>query len=392
MPGSKPVDNRKLYEILGLEPGASEAEIKKAHRKMVLTYHPDKPGGDPEKIKDINRAYEVLRDADKRRAYDKYGEAGAESGGQEGFAGMFRRQSPQKGEDMMQELAVTLEDLYNGTSRSLTVRRKANCGTCTGTGSRSKIRHKCSACKGSGMRVVMRQLAPGMVQQMHQACDTCQRSGYAAPAHDACLTCSGTCAVTETAKIIVHISRGHQSDKPIVLRGEAGISNVSLPPGDIVVVPRLTEHNTFKRIGSDLVMTQKLLLVEALTGAEFVFVHLDKRQLKVSIQSGEVIDHSSVKKIADEGMPLLQHPDSRGNLYIQFHVQFPKKLSQDVVAAIKPLLPSAEPQTTETDDVDEVSCEDVADIQEELAARARQPSYDSDEDAPGGQNVQCAQQ
>ncbi|KAJ6816905.1 dnaJ protein-like protein 2-like [Iris pallida] len=186
-------DSTRYYEILGVSKSASPDELKKAYRVAALKNHPDK-GGDPEKFKELSQAYDVLNDPEKREIYDQYGEDGLKEGmgaggsgghnpfdifeqffGGGGFGGggsRVRRQ--RKGEDVVQTLKVSLEELYNGTSKKLSLTRSALCSRCHGKGSKSGASGRCYGCQGSGMKVVTRQIAPGMVQRMQLVCPDCR--------------------------------------------------------------------------------------------------------------------------------------------------------------------------------------------------------------------------
>ncbi|KAF0716913.1 hypothetical protein As57867_002590, partial [Aphanomyces stellatus] len=214
---SKPVDNTSFYETLGVSKNASAADIKKAYRKLALKNHPDK-GGDPELFKNITVAYEALSDPDKRELYDKYGEEGLQQGGGGGhpgadifsqmFGGGGRQRGPQRGEDLTHPLKVSLEDLYNGKTVKLAVNRDVLCGGCSGRGGPEGAETSCNTCNGRGMRVQLRQIAPGMVQQVQSVCPDCRGQGKSIREADRCKVCKGNKVTKERKVLEVHIEKG----------------------------------------------------------------------------------------------------------------------------------------------------------------------------------------
>jgi len=186
----------------------------------------------------------------------------------------------------------------------------------------------------------------------------------------------------------------------ITLRGEAGISEPGLQPGDVILVVNEKPHDSFKRVGLDLVMEKQISLVDALTGLEFSISHLDGRILKVKTPEGSVIKPDTYHVIQDEGMPVHGRPFQKGNMYIHFNVEFPDSLNESECAALRGILPAGPKEngtTMDSDDVEDVTLHFVKDIEAELKGRARmgrghEEDSDDDEDGHRGQRVQCAQQ
>lgn len=413
-------NNSRYYELLNVSKDASPDEIKKAHRKLALKLHPDK-GGDPEKFKEINEAYDCLKDAEKRRIYDQYGEEalkegmGNGGGGGGGFdlfdilsGGGGRRGAPRerKSEDVVHKLAASLEDLYNGTVRKLTLSRNIPCDSCKGVGTKSGRKYECGTCRGSGVTVQLRPLGPGMVQQVQARCNSCSGTGSNVPASDKCSSCQGRGLAPERKTFEVHIEQGMKNNSRIVLRGEAGCTEPGLVPGDVVLIIQQKEHETFKRPaknGIDIFVDKTITLQEALCGFSFNLRHLDGRILKIESPPGAVVKPNSFKCIKDEGMPMHGRPYQKGNMYIHFDVEFPDTLTPQQIASVRSALPG--PTATDngimdSDDVDEVRMADVKDIREEIEARSRlgnsgsNEAYgsDSDDERGGARGVQCAQQ
>jgi DnaJ family protein A protein 2 len=418
MPRPKANDT-KYYNILGVSKEASEAEIKKAHKKLALKYHPDKTGGDSEKFKEISEAYEVLRDAEKRKLYDQYGEEGVKemgnggpSGGMADIFDMFggggrRQQRERRGENVVHRLKVSLEEMYTGGTRKLSLSRNVKCETCTGSGTKSGRRYQCEVCHGSGVQVIMRPLGPGMMQQIQQPCSRCHQTGYAVPAHDACPSCGSKGLVPEKKVFEVHIEPGHKANSKIVLRGEAGLSEPNIQPGDVIFVLEEKPHKTFKRVGNDLIMMKDITLGDALTGITFHVQHLDGRILEVACRPGEVIKPDSFKAIDDEGMPIHGRPYEKGCMYIHFVVKFPDTVDPSSLQLLKRIFPTSQADAPMAlDDVEQTHLREVGsktELEKELRTRHQASreaggggaAYESDSDdemGGRGQRVQCAQQ
>ncbi|KAI7841110.1 hypothetical protein COHA_005335 [Chlorella ohadii] len=409
--GGGPVNNSRYYEVLGVPKDADEATIKKAHRKAALKHHPDK-GGDEEKFKEINEAYDVLRDSEKRRIYDQFGEEAVKEGmggGGGGPADIFdlfgmgggRRGSARerRSEDVVHKMKVSLEEMYKGSVRKLQMTRSVKCDKCSGSGSKSGKRYTCETCHGSGVEMKLRALGPGMVQQIQQRCSRCGGGGYSCPPGDKCGQCDGKGLAPEKKVFEVHIEPGHRHGSKVVFRGEAGSDSPDVLPGDLIFILEQKEHATFKRIGTDLFFEKTVSLVDALCGAHFHLPHLDERVLEVA--STGVIKPDSWACIKGEGMPVQGRPFDKGNLYIHFTVEFPDSVSAAQAEALKAAFGGPTPNgAAPMAEVEEVRLQPVADIEQEIKARREQErrtgaeAYDSDSDDEirGGQRVSCAQQ
>ncbi|KAK6138163.1 hypothetical protein DH2020_028099 [Rehmannia glutinosa] len=363
--GPKKSDNSKYYEILGVPKTASPDDLKKAYKKAAIKNHPDK-GGDPEKFKELAHAYEVLSDPEKREIYDQYGEDALKEG--------------MGGGGGMHDPFDIFSSFFGGSPFG---------------GSKSGASMKCSGCQGNGMKVTIRQLGPGMIQQMQHPCNECKGTGETISDKDRCPQCKGEKVVQEKKVLDVHVEKGMQNGQKITFPGEADEAPDTVT-GDIVFVLQQKEHPKFKRKGDDLFVEHSLSLTEALCGFQFILSHLDGRQLLIKSQPGEVVKPDSFKAINDEGMPMYQRPFMKGKLYIHFNVEFPDSLSPDQVEALSKILPP-KPQSQltdmELDECEETTLHDV-NIEDEMRRKQaqRQEAYDEDEDMhDGAQRVQCAQ-
>lgn len=412
--GPRRSDNTKYYEILGVSKSASQDELKKAYRKAAIKNHPDK-GGDPEKFKELAQAYEVLSDPEKREIYDEYGEdalkegmgGGGSShnpfdifeqffGGGAFGGGSSRGRRQRQGEDVVHSLKVSLEDLYNGTTKKLSLSRNVLCAKCKGKGSKSGASGRCYGCQGTGVRTVTRQIGLGMIQQMQHACPECRGSGEVISDKDKCPQCKGNKVNQEKKVLEVHVEKGMQHNQKIVFQGEADEAPDTVA-GDIVFVLQQKEHPKFKRKYDDLYVEHALSLTEALCGFQFALSHLDGRQLLIKSNPGEVVKPGQFKAINDEGMPHHGRPFMRGRLYIQFNVEFPDSgvLSLDqcrVLETYLPPRPSSRLSDMELDECEETTLYDV-NMEEEMRRKQQQRQQEAyDEDEGAAPRVQCAQQ
>jgi len=246
-----------LYEALGLTPTATDADVKKAYRKLAVQFHPDKnPSPDAaEKFKEISRAYEVLSDEEKRKIYDRYGEKGLDEGGMGGgssafdifsqffggspFGGMFggSDRGERRGKDVGHTLTVSLDDLYNGKDKKLSLNKQVICSKCNGSGSKKAGKSTvCQECNGRGVKVIIRQLGPGMIQQMQTACSNCKGEGTAVDPKDRCPSCNGNRVVSEKKILEVHVDKGMKHGDKITFSREGDQHPDIKIPGDVVII------------------------------------------------------------------------------------------------------------------------------------------------------------
>lgn len=250
---TKDVDTEKLYETLGVSKDSSAKDIKKAYRKLSLIHHPDR-GGDEHKFKEINAAYEILSDEEKRKMYDQYGlegvsEDGHGPGGDDLFSMFFpgargrRSSGPKKGPPLNHPIKVSLDDIYNGKTVKLAVNRKVIVGDVK----------TCDSCNGQGAKMEIRQLGPGMIQQMQRTCADCNGQGHSAK------------RVNERKILEVHVEKGMKHHQKIQFKG-MGDEMPNMEPGDINFIVDIKDHPVFKREGADLLMTKELSLNQAICG------------------------------------------------------------------------------------------------------------------------------
>ena len=308
-----------LYKELAVERNSSKAEIKKAYHKLVLKNHPDK-GGDAEKFRKIQTAYEVLSDDDKRSKYDRFGMDGIreDAGQQDGsdifdifFGGARRRNGPtrrRKGKDTIYTLKVTLNDLYNGKKQKIAIHRKVIVGEA----------ETCKHCNGSGIIRQRRVFAPGMFQEIQSPCNHCGGHGKNYKFNN------------EKKTVDINILQGSSSDTKIRCQG-LGNEIPGCETGDVVFTLDVEKHKTFARKGDNLFLKLRISLLEALTGSSFDITHLDGRVISIGTNKDSIIGVSGesclgslpFRCIPSEGMPILHKNGEKGSLLIAFIIEFP---------------------------------------------------------------------
>lgn len=387
------------YDLLGVNPKASAAEIKKAYRKLALKFHPDKNPNEGEKFKHISQAYEVLSDEKKRDLYDQGGEQAIKEGGSGGgspmdifnmfFGGGGRMQRERRGKNVVHQLSVTLDEMYNGATRKLALQKSVICEKCEGYGGKKGALEKCSTCKGRGVQIKVQQIGPGMIQQIQSMCSDCQGQGESFSSKDRCKTCNGHKVERKKKILEVHIDKGMRDGQKITFHGE-GDQEPGLEPGDVIIVLDQKEHQVFQRNEDNLMMKMELKLVEALCGFKKIVPTLDSRSLIISAQPGEVIKNKDRKCVNSEGMPVYRDPYEKGQLIIQFEVEFPQKhwLPEHLMYQLERLLPARE-DVMLSDDMEEV---DLTEVDTRFQQRSSSgEAYDEDEEGPRS-GLQCQTQ
>ncbi|KAM8750916.1 dnaJ homolog subfamily A member 4 [Acanthopagrus schlegelii] len=391
------------YDLLGVSPKATQDELKKAYRKLALKYHPDKNPSGGEKFKHISQAYEVLSDPKKRDLYDQGGEQAIKEGGMGGgsspmdifnmfFGGGGRMQRERRGKNVIHQLSVTLEEMYNGSTRKLGLQKNVICEKCDGYGGKKGTLEKCSTCKGKGVQIRVQQIGPGMIQQIQSMCSDCQGQGEKFNSKDRCKNCNGHKVERKKKIIEVNIDKGMKDGQRITFQGE-GDQEPGLEPGDVIIVLDQKDHDVFQRQDNHLVMKLQIKLVEALCGFKKTIRTLDNRTLIIGTQPGEVIKHGDVKCVQNEGMPLYRDPYEKGELFIHFEVEFPDNhfLPEHLMYQLERLLPPREDLMI-TDDMEEVELS-VVDVQSQQRGRSREAyEVDGDDDEGPRGGVQCQTQ
>lgn len=345
--------SKDLYEVLGVSRDASEAEIKKAFRHKARELHPDvnKAPDAEDKFKELNEAYDVLSDANKRAQYDRFGTVpGAAGGGNPygggyvdfedlfggGFGGMGDifstffggggggRAARKEGRDMGIGLRLTLEEVARGVKKEIVYDRLAPCSDCDGTGlgEDGKV-VTCTQCNGSGRVVTVQRTFLGDMQSQ-SPCPTCHGTGSSV--ENPCPECEGQGRVPDRQKVSVEVPAGIRDGQQLRVSGygEAGMQGAT--PGNLIVTARIQPHEFYERDGDDLHVRVSIPMVQAALGAEIeVDGIFDDEEVPVRIPEGT--QNGQVVRVKGYGMPRLRS-ESRGDMYVHAEVIIPKKLSK----------------------------------------------------------------
>ncbi len=348
---------RDYYEVLGVSRGASEAEIKKAYRKLAKENHPDLHPGDKEaeaRFKEVNEAYEVLSDADKKARYDQYGHAGVDPnfGAGGGFDGSFdfgdlgdifgsffgggfgggRRtnpNAPQRGESIRLSLAISFEEAAFGCEKSVTVERMETCETCHGNGcAPGSTPEVCPECHGTGTVQVRRQTPMG-VFATSSPCTRCGGKGKII--HQPCKDCHGTGAVRKRKTIQASIPAGIDNGQTISIRGQGNAGKNGGPAGDLLITITVRPHELFRREGTSVLCEAPITFAQAVLGAELEIPTIDgkvKYELPEGTQSGTTF------RLKGKGIPAL-NGRGRGDQYVTVYIETPRNLNKEQREALK---------------------------------------------------------
>merc|ERR1719486_274644 len=310
------------------------------------------------------------------------------------FGGMGGgRRGPRRTKNLVHQLSVSLEDMYNGTVRKLALQKNVICDSCDGVGGKPGAVQKCPNCRGSGMQVRIQQLGPGMMQQIQSMCQECHGEGERVDPKLRCKKCNGRKVNRERKILEVQVDKGMEDSQKITFSSE-GDQEPGLEPGDIIIVLDEKPHDKFKRSGQDLIVKMDINLTDALTGMKKTIKTLDDRTLVIQTVRGEVIKTGDLKQIQGEGMPFYRNPFEKGRMILQFNVVFPPNLDPLIAQALAGILPPAE-EPMVPDDHDEVDLNDF-DPETDRQNQNHRHQYDDDDDGHGhgghGPGVQCASQ
>lgn len=343
------MSKRDYYDVLGVSKDADQSEIKKAYRKKAMKYHPDKNSGDEaseQKFKEINEAYEILSDKEKRKMYDQYGHAGVNqnagpgggfsggfSGGfggfedifgdifGDGFGGSRSSNRPRKGSNVKTQITIDFEEAVFGAKKEVEFYRVEECPTCHGDGAEPGTdKHTCDKCNGSGeVRYTQRSLFGQSVSV--RACDKCNGTGeiFDTPCH----TCKGHGVVKKRRTIDIDIPAGIYNGASIAIRGEGNLGKNGGPKGDLIIYISVRSHKIFKRDGDDIFCEIPITFTQAALGSEIIVPTIDGKisfKIPAGTQSGKQF------RLKNKGVKVL-NGHGRGDQYVKVKVEVPKNLN-----------------------------------------------------------------
>jgi len=335
------------YELLGVSKDADASTLKKAYRKLAMKYHPDKNPDDKsaeQKFKDLNEAYEILKDDEKRAAYDRFGHAAFEQGGPGGpggfggggggggFADIFEEmfgggggqgrgghEQQHRGSDLRFNMDVSLEDAFKGKSTEIRVPTSVSCDTCDGSGAKKGTKPvSCATCSGAG-RVRMQQ---GFFT-VERTCPSCH--GQGSVIKDPCRKCSGTGRVHKEKTLSVNIPAGVETGTRIRLSGEGEAGMRGAPAGDLYIFINVRTHKIFQREGANIHVRVPVPMTTAILGGSVEVPTVDGNRARINIPAGT--QSGQQFRLRAKGMSMLR-TTSRGDMFVEFSVETPVNLTK----------------------------------------------------------------
>lgn len=338
--------DQDFYDLLGVSKDADDAALKSAYRKKAMQYHPDRNQGDADaekKFKEVSQAYEILKDPQKRAAYDRFGAAAFEGGGPGGGAGggfggggfadifeeMFgdfmgaaagrRRQGSGRGADMRFDLEISLEESFNGKKATLKVPTQTSCEACDGSGSEGGGEPEiCGTCNGTG-----RIRAQQGFFTIERTCPTCNGAGRVIK--NPCKVCHGSGRVQTERSLAVDIPPGVEEGTRIRLAGEGEAGLRGAPSGDLYIFLSIKPHRLFQRDGADVYCRVPLPMTTAALGGTVEVPTIDGGSAKITVNEGT--QSGNRFRLRNKGMSIL-HSASRGDMYVEVQVEVPKRLDK----------------------------------------------------------------
>ena len=343
--------DRDFYEILGLSKNASDSEIKKSYRKLAMKYHPDRNQGDKEaekKFKEASAAYEILKDPEKRSAYDQFGHDAFRQGGQGGaqgfgdFAGGFsdifeeffgggfgqssRQRGPARGSDLRYNMTVSLQEAYNGKKTEIRIPGYTSCNTCNSTGSADKSGPStCSTCEGHG-----KVRSTSGFFSIERPCPTCGGEGYSIK--NPCLKCNGSGQVKKQKTISVSIPAGVDTGTRIRISGEGEPGQKGAGNGDLYIFVQVQKDNLFEREEENIFCQIPISITTAILGGEIEVPTIDGKKARLTIPSGT--QSETQFRLRGKGMSILRQ-SRRGDMYVETNVEIPVNLNSKQKSILK---------------------------------------------------------
>jgi molecular chaperone DnaJ len=339
------MSKRDYYEVLGVTRSCTEAELKAAFRKLAMQHHPDRNPGDKDcehRFKEINEAYDVLKDGDKRAAYDRFGHSAFEHGGMGGaahgfgadfgstfadiFEGIFgmgsargRGSGRERGSDLRYNMEISLDEAFTGKTAQIRIPTSVTCEACSGSGAKAGTKPKsCATCGGAGKI----RHAQGFFT-LERTCPTCHGRGQVID--DPCKVCGGGGRVTRERTLSVNIPTGVEDGTRIRLAGEGEAGLRGGPAGDLYIFLEVAPHEFFQRDGADLHCRVPITMTSAALGGEFEVPAIDGSKVRVKVPAGTQTGRRF--RLGGKGMPVLRSKQT-GDMYVQVAVETPQNLTK----------------------------------------------------------------
>ena len=343
------------YDIFGVDKDAPISEIRAKYYELMKKYHPDKLP--PEKkewgekmTKDVNEAWEVLKDPSKRELYDQFGKDTGQGmpGGMNNMNDIINEMLKRAHSNQQHQTVppikiiqnVTLEDVYNGKTVNIEVDRYTLCNTCDATGFSDKQKHKCIKCKGNGVVVQIQEIAPGFIQQAQRPCSACLGTGDDKSSPHKCKTCNGDQAIKEKFTTTIEIPKGIRNKDVLQIPNQGNdipteSRHNGITRGPINIIINELEHETFKRgimynqkmDPSNICIILDIPLADAIAGFKRSFKHLDGRNIYFA--ETRIIKDGDIAVIVNEGLPVKGKEYAKGDLFVKYNVKFPDNLSDE---------------------------------------------------------------
>ena len=357
----------EYYDILGVPKSASENDIKKSYKKLAKKWHPDKNPNNKEEasetFKKIAEAYEILSDEKKRSVYDEHGKEGLDQNGMGvnpedllsklnemfgngmdmsgmGFPGMsFPGMRNEPGVQPVKcVVELSLKEIFTGKNIKKEIQRSSACQKCNGTGYKDKKLHDCDKCKGRGQVVMMKQIGPGMIQQIQAVCPQCKGSkSFNSDRSLVCSTCDGNRIVHEVVQIEFKVPPGVSDSTNIKIENKGNVvldGNLNNSRGYVIAIISEEDDEVFKRgfeflnirSPANLLVVIKLSLAEALSGFRKTITYFDEKIIVIENKDNQIITPNTIWVILNKGLPYEKNKHKLGDLFVKFEVEFPSQL------------------------------------------------------------------
>ena len=386
-----------LYNVLELDNTANDKEIKKQYKKLAMIHHPDK-GGDPIKFKQITDAYEILSDPDKKEKYDKYGSEKTKLHQNDDIlnsmfgmgipinvqdlgdmGGMFNVFGGNKHKNKVVNVDITLDDIYTGTQKNISVDISTKCRKCKGNGYLNDGKIICKTCNGNKFVMISQEIGPGIIQQIQVPCNDCNQLGYTIKDDCKCDKCDSTGLRKKKEEYNLNIKKGTYDGKEIVLEKKGDYIKEFNIRGDLIIKIKVIPHEHFISKDNNLFLEQDISLGKALCGGYLNIDYLNNEQLTIDID--KIIKPDYLMKVNGKGIPKLTDENIiYGDLIIKFNIEFPDNINNNKIKLLKNIF--------------EIKDEDIDENSEinNLEYYENYENYDENINEEYQENIQCAQQ